>query len=402
MGFFKKKTASISSAVSAGIQPCETGQAVLSKANPTVLNDIRALVSVPAELFNELYGETLYRLAAYCQALPLLGEDKLYGLLNSRLTYAIDTLKIRRGRILPLNTDAEIVAQQEPRWTYAVFTAALFFNAYALQPTKRLVLVNPDGTLLHEVHPLAGGLAEPNTFYRVMDENNPLVLEVNEFIALLIQQIIPIKTRRWLTQEPMVCLTWYYALQGELMDNCISDLLGEAITPADAPASKITDPVDATLNAANQVLDTGKDFMTLQKEEPVNTLPRAAMDADSVAPFFEKDTMAVLEVLLDKLSSLPIKNAESEPPYLKLKQGLFVNSKTLAALEANDAGNLPADLIGFLKPVLIEKEGNALHCFQPADFMDKRVLSGIVLNPDELSLQWKEPVDTDFVSLLPL
>jgi len=79
------------------------------------MNEIKNLVSCPAKIYNLLYVSTLNNFIQLC---PL--ELKI-----SRLQLAIIALKIRLGMLFPKNAGAEIIAAEEPQWTYAIFSACL-------------------------------------------------------------------------------------------------------------------------------------------------------------------------------------------------------------------------------------------------------------------------------------
>ena len=79
---------------------------------------------------------TLYRFMELCQALPLVaparkirlavGKASPYSLVNQAFSLAVAALKMRRGWLMSsCDSDSEKIAQQEPRWTYALLTAGI-------------------------------------------------------------------------------------------------------------------------------------------------------------------------------------------------------------------------------------------------------------------------------------
>ena len=116
------------------LQPCLRGEEIV-KQGPfsNYLSQFRALISAPPDTYADLYLTTLYRFMELCQSLPLVSPLKnqttpsaTYGLLNQAFSVAVAALKIRRGRVMPQHSDSEKIAEQEPRWTYALLTTVLF------------------------------------------------------------------------------------------------------------------------------------------------------------------------------------------------------------------------------------------------------------------------------------
>lgn len=84
--------------------------------NPAYLYELKHLISVTQDDYQQLYVQPIQTLAA-----SLKDSTKL----DQMLAHVIATLKIRRAYMLPVGTDAETCYQQQDAWTYALFTAVL-------------------------------------------------------------------------------------------------------------------------------------------------------------------------------------------------------------------------------------------------------------------------------------
>lgn len=81
---------------------------------------LKKLISVTPHLYQTLYLTLLNNLERV-----LKNQD----LFLSVFAHAIDTLKVRRGFMLPIGADAETCYREQEVWTYAIFTAVLLKEA---------------------------------------------------------------------------------------------------------------------------------------------------------------------------------------------------------------------------------------------------------------------------------
>ena len=141
------------------------------------LKEIKNLVSCPHDIYQTLYVVTLDRLAAFCQAISLSETMPMnsHDLFEKQLQLSVATLKLRRGLFFPRNEDIEIIAAEEPQWTYALFSAAL--------------LRNMNQTVLQE---------------NIEDRN--------VFITDVVKRIIPQNAMGWLTKNTFLYELWWQAI----------------------------------------------------------------------------------------------------------------------------------------------------------------------------------------------
>ena len=149
-----------------------------------IRQELKSLISAPVHVYSALYETTLFRLMEFCQAMPQdMNQPKPYSLLMTALENAVAALKIRRGKMLPRHSNSETIAEQEPLWTYAVFTASLWAQLPNLQTDRTVELYKNEQEKIGRWHPLAGNLYEPNTFYKILPEPHPIADRFNSLFS---------------------------------------------------------------------------------------------------------------------------------------------------------------------------------------------------------------------------
>ena len=194
----------------ANLQPCLSGEALMKQ--KTVQRDtalLKQLISAPADIYQQLYLKTLHAVLELCQAIPQdITQSKPYSFMQNQLDLTITALKLRRGKLLPTNANSETIAEQEPLWTYALFSACLLYKLDRIQAVGYIELYKNPSEKLGLWHPVAGSLAEPTTYYSITAEKNTLILDKKAFQSILIGKLIPTVALRWLAQYPTVFQDW--------------------------------------------------------------------------------------------------------------------------------------------------------------------------------------------------
>ena len=157
-----------------------------------------------------------------CQSLPLASPLKnqttpstAYGLLHQAFSVAVAALKIRRGRVMPQHSDSEKIAEQEPRWTYALLTTVLFCSLPAEGFTDYPIGLYKNGQeRLGTWHPLTGSLYEPQTFYKIENETFGQAVDGTLLRAAWVGRLIPSIAIRWLADFDEVFSVWWEAVTG--------------------------------------------------------------------------------------------------------------------------------------------------------------------------------------------
>jgi hypothetical protein len=177
-------------------------------------SEIRSLISCPDAIYREIYLPPLYRLAEYCQRMPYSQNqfNEPYGFLERQLKLTIATLKLRRGILLPKNEFAETIAEQEPRWVYALFIVSLLKNLHQLHHDREVTLHPTNGELLGMWSPLAGSLYKASPHYKMTFASDPSTFNTDIVMAAMAGHIYPPSIVSWLSSNQALFNQWWSAI----------------------------------------------------------------------------------------------------------------------------------------------------------------------------------------------
>jgi hypothetical protein len=357
------------------LMPCLSGEALCRqpKIQP-LLQELKALVSAPADVYQQLYRVTCNAFAEFCQAMPFtLQQPEPYGLLQRQFTLAITALKLRRGRMLPQHSESECIAEQEPLWTYAVFTAALFTGLTRLQQDRDIALYRSGSEKIGQGSVLAGSLFEPKTYYKVSKplEQNTQLIEPSHYIALLVGRIIPAYALRWLTHYPSVFSSWWQAItvgmHAEKKDGLLQ-LIAHAAEKIDYPLQEEKGNVEKNASTSS----------------PLQAL---------------KDLTHWLQQLYQTQGCETQKEG-----LLRVPSGLFIDRKRLPDfLMAYPEHVFPEHLLKCLEDYLWKEKDSIWHRYRSSCFEKRLVLEGVILQAAYLPpLLQSLPMQSHFVLDIPL
>lgn len=216
------------------IVPLLSGKDLLADRNRQVyVSRIALLVSVPQPHFEKLYIATLENFADYVQQLPASEAHhhaSLGGLLNHSLEVAEKALALRRGYLLPPDSDPEVVSRQADLWTYAVFASALCHDIGKAVVDQEVHLFDSAASSLGTWNPWLGPMRSAH-YYRVTFVRGRQYGRhelVGPFVA---RTILPDAALQWLGQERDVTTALVASLSGA-MDK--AGALGTIVSQADS------------------------------------------------------------------------------------------------------------------------------------------------------------------------
>lgn len=354
---------------------CLPGEAIARQPliRPLLLQ-LKSLVSAPPDIYQQLYLATFTAFAEFCQAMPFdVQQPEPYSLLQRQLELAITALKLRRGRMLPQNSESESIAEQEPLWTYVVFTACLFTGLARLQEDRRVALYVNANEKIGQWSVLAGNLYEQKTHYSVGTQPSRKLIDSSCYMAFLAGRIIPAYAMRWLASYPEVFISWWQAIalgvQVEKADGLIL-LIKQAAEKIDYPLSYEevieTEKLADLSSSNNQALEDISSWLQQQCEE------------NGCDP--ERDLL------------------------LRIPGGLFIASERIAHfLACNPKYGSQDCLLQNLEDYLLKENNSMIHRYRPDRFEKRLILEGIILKECALPPVVKKlPYQSSFVSEIPL
>jgi hypothetical protein len=326
------------------LQPCLKGAAVM--AQPALKEYgvlLRQLISAPSDVYAELYLSTLHAFAELCQSMPSDANPQAYGFIDQQLRILIAALKLRRGDMLPSNSDSESIAEQEPLWTYALFSAGLLWQLSHIQQHYSVDLYKHKGEKLGSWHPVAGSLSEENTYYQLLQKPPAFALEQTQFQILMAGKIMPTVGLRWLAEHQPIFKIWWEVITDQAQpDNILWSLLDTAVQHMNLATKKSQpDPVDSSAQNNTTLANNGGQI--------IQQTHISSMAADQV---------------LDALNSWLTTQLNHNPPtplFLRIPQGLFVSLEALALFVENNLACIS------LEALLDQLENILLHNIIPKE-----------------------------------
>ncbi len=365
--------------------PCLSGEEIarLPVLQPYLIQ-LKQLISAPLDIYQELYLATLNRFMAFCQAMSFDNQSKPYSLLQLQLDLAITALKLRRGKMLPLQSESETIAEQEPLWTYALFTACLFTQINHLQHDRTITLFKNGGNKLGLWHPLTGNLYEPATFYSFDNKSHPVIVSEWVFRAALIGRIVPSIALRWLTGCPTAFQVWWTTLvENPTAPTVLTEIIREAAEKINYPLD--TDPPDD----ANPIIQKHQSPHATTDELEEKTNPSQLLN--------------ILNEWIDHQCSATDFNVENTL-LLRVPAGLFIGIKRIAEFLQLYPQYAPQNnLLQLIDKYLVKENSSAIHRYRSARFEKRLVIEGIILDITYLPPQVKSlPLQSSFATDIPL
>ena len=200
------------------IVPFLSGTELMADRNRRVLiARIASLVSVPDQHFCELYVATFNAFAEFVQQLPASEAHHhagLGGLLNHSLEVAENALALRRGYLLPPDSDPRLVAQKADLWSYAVFSAALCHDIGKAVVDQSVQRYDSDRRPVGLWNPWRGAMTN-TAYYRITFVRNRHY-GLHELVSPCVTQaIIPDAAKEWLGAERDIVSAWIACLSGK-------------------------------------------------------------------------------------------------------------------------------------------------------------------------------------------
>ena len=196
--------------------------------------DIKSTVGLSNKFWNTLYLNTLINLAEYVQELPA-SESHHHsgrgGLLSHTLETTLNALRIRRGKLLPPNSDAETVTKFKDVWTYAVFTSALCHDLGKPITDMSIDLLDKNKKVTDKWSPFHGPMSsyKEGREYKIQYRRNRIYASHERASALYAHHIVPVVGLEWLASNQEVFFYWTNILTGHFEDGgAIGKIIHEA------------------------------------------------------------------------------------------------------------------------------------------------------------------------------
>lgn len=228
-----------------------------------ILNNIRALMSLPDKHYDALIGQLFKNYALFVQQLPATQRHHHAmpgGLLDHSLEITLTALLIRRGFMLPIGSSPEVLARKQDIWSYATLTGALLKNVGVALVQQMIGLYDAHGKWLGHWSPIKESLGK-HLFYDVSFVTDAPTSLGARMTPLIAQMLVPIQGILWLYEDKLVFNHWLAVLSwdvagagilGQMIDRANKEniqkhsppsIAGPAPTPSPQPAQpRLTAP----------------------------------------------------------------------------------------------------------------------------------------------------------------
>jgi integrating conjugative element relaxase (TIGR03760 family) len=270
-----------------------------------IIDSIRKLVGVPQAHWEALYATAFDDFATFVQRLPASESHhhaRPGGLLIHGLEVVRESLKLRRGRLIPSGASAEKLMDCQDLWTYATAMAALLHDLGKPVTDQRISLYDTQGRELGRWNPITGPFPKEAAWYKVefvRDRSYPFHERIPPLLAHF---ILPPQGLQWIASDPEVFQAWLATISG---DDDHAGVLGELVHHADglSVAGNLTDSQPVMPSARRIPLSTrlltGLRYLLDQGTLPLNRPGAAGWYRDDDVWLVSK---RVLDTLRDHLT----------------------------------------------------------------------------------------------------
>lgn len=376
MGWFKPSSDNADGNNTAITYPCLAGQAVL-ETYPRHVQNIQRSISATPIIYDKVYNVTLCRFAELCQHMPL-SQTQTKSLLETQLELCATVLRLSKGKLLPDGASSELIAKEEPRYTYALFSASLLYQMYRLQLDRRVILHNRQNQPVVQWHVISGALGEVGQHFSIDWQPADIAFPIETLMASLVARLIPACAINWLLENPALFAEWWEILIDK--------------TSTHKPLYKLIQ--QAIEHTKYPTFDVSK-VKTMQVEVPTSHAPPDEITVVMQQNSKKSQNSHPIELLLDFADNYAIQAAK--PLWLRVTDGLLMTQTLLDAFTQEFSNWDTTELMKQLQPVLIHHNNSYCHRYRPTAFEDRRFLEGIVINVTALSSYWREkPLTTNF------
>jgi len=209
-----------------GFFPSQSADEFFSQAKTKrYISQLRNVISCPSRQFHTVYMATLNNFVEWCQAMPLNQHGsfaKPYGLFEHAIERTLIALNLRLGEMFPKGAGAEQIAAEDPLWTYAIFTVALFNGIETVTSDRIVELYQTRHASIGEWCSLTP-LYQANIIYRLRfiegDRKGISALQSKINQAALLSRLIPSQALRWLYTNESLFSQWWSLISGQTCDD---------------------------------------------------------------------------------------------------------------------------------------------------------------------------------------
>lgn len=170
------------------------------------LTQIERFVNLPEEHFELLYLQLIRQFADFVQILPSTAGGKLGGLLAEGLQRGFLTLKVLYGE----------KKEVDPRFAYALFSAALLMDIGKVVSLYRAMISDKDGMFICEWLPYKSNMLGLGEFYKLRQYGGGFSGRLQQYAAVLLaKEVMPALGFFWMAENTALFYMWLALLNDD-------------------------------------------------------------------------------------------------------------------------------------------------------------------------------------------
>lgn len=247
----------------ASLFPVMTADELLANASRArIVKKIEKLADVHPEDFHILYESLIRHFVEYVQVIPAFVFHKLGELMDDGLLRALMAMEA---------CHKDHTASEDPRLTYAVFSAALLLDVAKVATQQRIMISDEDGKFIREWSPYEHVMVGHAEYYKIRFLG-PGYAQMGEWvIAMIARQIMPQQAFLFIAEDYHVLQMWLAMFNG---DERSARVLGEILSRIKEKFDQFKEMhrlpgLDVELEEPEAVKD-GEDFLAWLKENIEN------------------------------------------------------------------------------------------------------------------------------------
>ena len=202
------------------------------------------------------------------------------------LATVTQSLKRRRGYLLPVGAESEQIATEADSWTYAIFLAALFHGLDRWVFDQSVVLFGDRGQKIGPWIPINGPMTKPAESYKVnFGPESQKTKSMQIVVPLLAGQLVPREGLKWLWQNQQTMACWLATITGNLASaGLVAEIVGIEDKYGDSATGQERVTKSGSKDNRNSSFNDDKPYSTECKPEKAgDTYPENSTSSETPA-----------------------------------------------------------------------------------------------------------------------
>ena len=197
----------------ARVYPVTSGKKRLQlTAFQAVIDALRDLVKLPADLFDNTYQKLMIHYADFAQLMPERMDFPAQSMLGNSIKRSFVLTEAFQRLLLAARGPSFVQSDQGARLLFAVFSSSLLFRVAKLVADKHIVLCDQSGKFSRNWLYFSGPMKRQGQFFKWRTTQAMTDALVSDMTIVLAKQLMPTIAFAWLSEDTHVLQAWFRAL----------------------------------------------------------------------------------------------------------------------------------------------------------------------------------------------